>query len=89
MLAWHSVRSDFITASVVVGLSKPVAQLLREMTLSEMDRIIERGHTVVAPRWLDRPAFWNALLQASEAPTTASTRNVDLHGLQLLAGDST
>jgi len=89
VLAWHGVRSDFATACIVLGLAKSVAQLLRDSSLSEMDRIVERGYGVIAPRWLDRPAFWNALLQASVSPSTASTRNVDLHGLQLLAGDST
>lgn len=88
-LAWHSLRLEgsVPTSCVVLGMSRGVAELMRELRLWEIDRIAEQRYRHLGPRWRDRPEFWGELLAAAESEEEDAMRNVELHGLQLLTGE--
>ena len=55
--------------------------------LDEIDRIAQKRFRHVRPRWDDRPAVWRRLLLAAETDDEKLMHEVNLHGLQLLAGE--
>jgi hypothetical protein len=87
MLAWQLIRADVRKASVALGMADKVAHIIGNLQLTELDRIADRRHRHLEPRWADRPAVWRSLLSSAEAPDTTAMKRVDAHGLQLLAGD--
>jgi hypothetical protein len=88
-LAWHSLRTAawVPTSGVVLGMSRGVAEVMRELQLWEIDRIAEQRYRHLQPRWRDRPGFWGELLVAAESTDLEGMKNVELHGLQLLVGE--
>lgn len=87
MLAWQMIRTDARAARVALGIVDEVAEIIRTLQLTELDRIAERRHRHLEPRWADRPAVWRALLSAASAPDHSAMKQVDAYGLQLLTGD--
>lgn len=61
--------------------------IIGELQLTELDRIAERRHRHLEPRWADRPGVWHSLLSAASAPESAAMKRVDTYGLQMLTGD--
>jgi hypothetical protein len=64
-----------------------VSQVIAGLSLSEIDRIVERNFQHLRPRWEDRPGVWRALLLAAEGEDFRKTRDFDLYSLQLITGD--
>jgi hypothetical protein len=62
MLAWHLARSDLASCLVLVGLSDPVAQVVRSLRPKQIDLIAEHQFRSMRPRWEDRPYLWQQLL---------------------------
>jgi hypothetical protein len=87
MTAWEGIRVDTDAACVVLGMVREVADVISTMQVTEFDAIADRHFRRLAPRWLDRPGIWRQLLLAAAADKPACTRDLDLHALQLLAGD--
>jgi hypothetical protein len=87
MLAWQAVRTDRQAARIVLGIADGVAEMIGTLQLTELDRIADRHHRHLEPRWADRPSVWRALLSAASAPDSEAMRRVDAYGLQLLTGD--
>ena len=87
MLAWQVIRADIRTATVILGIADEVAQIIGNLQLTELDRIADRRHRHLEPRWGDRPAVWRSLLSSAAAPDAPAMKRVDAYGLQLLAGD--
>ena len=87
MLAWNSVRADAATARILLGMTLPVSKLIADLRLDEIDRIAQKRFRHVRPRWDDRPAVWRRLLLAAETDDEKLMHEVNLHGLQLLAGE--
>jgi hypothetical protein len=86
MLAWHTLRARPEDAAFL-GVAPGVAQVIAGLSLSEIDRIIERNFRHLRPRWEDRPGVWRALLLAAESEDFRRTRDFDLYSLQLITGD--
>ena len=86
MLAWHSLRSARESA-VLLGLLPEVAELIAELSLSDIDNIVERRFQHLRPRWEDRPAAWRHLLMAAESEDFRMTRDFNLYSLQLVTGE--
>ena len=86
MLAWHSLRTHR-NAACLLGMTPPVAEVIAGLSLTDIDRIVDRRFRHLRPRWEDRPAVWRQLLRAAQSPDIRQTREVNLRGLQLLAGD--
>jgi hypothetical protein len=87
VLAWHSVRADRIAASALLGLSRPVAEIIAGLTLEELDWIAERRFRTLRPRWEDRPEQWRKLLLSAEGSDFRRGREFNVQSLKLLAGE--
>ena len=86
MLAWHSLRSSPESA-VLLGVLPGVAELIAELSLTDIDSIVERRFQHVRPRWEDRPAVWRRLLLAAESEDFRRARDFNLYSLQLVTGE--
>ena len=87
MLAWQAIRTAGVRACIVLGIADKVAEMIGDLQLTELDRIADRHHRHLEPRWADRPAVWQPLLAAASAQDWAATKRIDTYGLQLLTGD--
>lgn len=87
MLAWQLIRTDVESACVLLGITEEVANIIASLQLTELDRIADRRHKHLEPRWADRPAVWRSLLLAALTSEPAAMQRVDAYGLQLLTGD--
>lgn len=87
MLAWQLIRMDIGTACVLLGMAERVGEIIGTLQLTELDRLADRRHRHLEPRWADRPAVWRSLLQAASAPQSAAMKRFEAYGLQLLTGD--
>jgi hypothetical protein len=88
MLAWHTVRTDTETALVLLGISQPVAEYIGALRLQDIDRIADRHHRRLRPRWEDQPAVWRQLLMCSRAADVNSAHEFVLHALQLTTANA-
>jgi hypothetical protein len=68
-------------------MSRPTAEIIAQLQLTEIDRIAERRFRHLQPRWQDRPNVWRSLLAAAESSSIAALRRADLHALDLVAGE--
>jgi hypothetical protein len=87
MLAWQAIRTDVQAACVVLGIAHEVADIIATLQLTELDRIADRRHRHLEPRWADRPIVWRSMLSGVLAPESAAMKHVDAYGLQLLTGN--
>ena len=87
ILAWQIIRTAGEKASIVLGIADKVAEIIGELQLTELDRIADRRHRHLEPRWADQPAVWRLLLAAASASDRTATKRVDTYGLQLLTGN--
>lgn len=87
LLAWNSLRTDPVTAPVLLGMTAPVAELIGNLTLEEIDRIARKRFRHVHPRWADRLAVWRRLLLAAQTGDEELMQAFHLHALQLLTGE--
>jgi hypothetical protein len=85
VLAWHSVRADPIASGVILGISRPVAEILGGLALSDLDSIAERRFRSLRPRWEDRPALWRKLLHSGQSTDFRRGKEFTLRSLQLLS----
>ena len=86
MLAWHSLRSSPESA-VLLGVAPGVADLIAELSLTDIDSIVDRRFQHLRPRWEDRPAVWRRLLLAAEDEDFRKMRDFNLYSLQLVTGE--
>jgi hypothetical protein len=70
-----------------LGVHPSVAEVIGAFSMSEIERTAERRCRHVLPRWEDRPAVWQELIQAAGSPDIRRAREFTLRGLQLLAGE--
>lgn len=87
LLAWQGCRANLEEACILLGMSRPAAEVIARLQLTEIDRIADRRFRHLRPRWQDRPDYWRSLLAASESSNTAASRRTDLHALALVTGE--
>ena len=85
-LAWHCVRADRQAANVLLGMHFAVSELIAKMAINDIDRIVERHFRHARPRWETRPDIWRKLLLASKTPNIRRAREINVRGLQWIAG---
>jgi hypothetical protein len=85
-VAWQAIRTDPRTACVVLGIADQVAEIIGNLQITELDRIADRRHRHLEPRWADRPGVWRSLVLAASAPESTAMKRFDAYGLQLLTG---
>lgn len=86
-VAWQAVHFQLDTACLLLGMDPAVARLLVDLPVTTLDRMANRVHRCLQPRWSDRLAFWRDLIEAAERNDRAQLRALDAQGLQLLTGD--
>jgi hypothetical protein len=82
----HSVHANAAEACLL-GVHPSVTAIVGDLSLTDIERIVERRFRYVQPRWEDRPAIWQRLIQAASSPDIRLTREFTLRALQLLAGE--
>lgn len=85
--ACNSLWTNPFTAPVLLGMTPPVAELIGNLTLEEIDRIAHKRFRQVRPRWDDQPALWRQLLLAAQTDDAELMQAFHVHALQLLTGD--
>jgi hypothetical protein len=86
MLAWHAVRADRRGAEVLIRIHPSVANILEDLSLDGLDKIVERQYRHARPRWEDHPSVWMQLLEVSQTEDIRRVRDFNLRGLKLIAG---
>jgi hypothetical protein len=86
ILAWYGIRTDRYGATLLLGMSAAVSDIITGLSLADIDRIAEGQFCYVRPRWEDRPDLWLKLLSASRTPDIRRAREINLRGLQLIVG---
>lgn len=84
MLLRHATHVFGLEASLL-GAHPQVLQILTPLSLSDLDRFLDRFFKEVRPRWEQRPALWQGLIQSASTPDLRMKRDLDLKGLHLLA----
>jgi hypothetical protein len=82
----HSILTN-ATEACLLGVHPSVTEIIGELSMTDVERIVERRFRYIQPRWEDRPAIWQRLIQAACSPDIRLTREFNLRGLQLLAGE--
>lgn len=71
----------------LLGAHPSVLRSIGALSLSDIDRVAERNFSEVRPRWENRPAFWQKLLQAAAGNDVRKKRDLYLTSLQLLGNE--
>ena len=71
----------------LLGLHPSVTEIVGDLAMTDIERIVERRFRYIQPRWEDRPAIWQRLIQAASSPDIRLMREFTLRALQLLAGE--
>jgi hypothetical protein len=82
----HSILTNAAEACLL-GVHPSVTEIIGELSMTDIERIVERRFRYIQPRWEDRPAIWQRLIQAACSPDIRLARDFTLRGLQLLAGE--
>jgi hypothetical protein len=80
ILAWHSIRSNSY-GSCLLGITPAVSEIIADLSITEIDRVIERRFRHIRPRWEDRPAVWRRLLIDAQTEDVRLTRAFNLYSL--------
>jgi hypothetical protein len=85
--AWHLARTAPLTAAVVAGMAPATAEVLRSLSLQQIDELSQRSAHWLRLRWEDCPSLWGALLGiARSAAAEPQLRAARLQALLRLAG---
>ena len=72
---------------MILGISRPVAEILAGLALSDLDSIAERRFRSLRPRWEARPALWRRLIHAGDSGDFRPGKEFILRSLQLLSSE--
>lgn len=87
MLAWSTAVFDQRTASVLLGMTPAVCNLVAGLSPQDVERIAAGNSRYLRPRWEDFPAFWGKLLTAARDADGDALHEARLHGIQLLGSE--
>lgn len=87
MLAWNTVSLDRGAASILLGMTPAVSDIIAEFGPQDVERVAARYSQYLRPRWQDVPAFWVKLLTAARDADEDALHESRLHGVQLIGGE--
>lgn len=85
--AWHGMRTDPHLTQILLGCTKPVAEAIEALRLSDIDAIAESQFSYLRTRWEDRPLVWRQLLHAAESDDQSKMARCSLRSMQLLTAE--
>jgi len=83
--AWHVASTTKFAARLLLGMNEATSAAFRGITIDCIPALCATEAMHLAPRWSDRPTYWDALTRAAARPNPAVLRRVQLSGLQLAA----
>ena len=86
VLAWHLARANPLAARITLGMNAECTDLIAGRGLYELEAVAEARPAWVRPRWEGRLDIWRQLLRAASADQANRLRQLQLRGVQLLAG---
>jgi hypothetical protein len=86
VFAWHLARSNRLPARVLLGMSAECAERIAGSALRDLEALAELAPAWVVPRWEQQPAIWRQMMRAALDGQDAHLKQVQLRGVQLLAG---
>jgi hypothetical protein len=86
VLAWHLSRANPLAACIRLGMSQECIELIAARSLHQLEAVADTRPTWVRPRWENRVEVWRQLLYAACDDQSTRLRQLQLRGLQLLAG---
>ncbi len=85
--SWFLARTAPLTAAIVAGMASATAEVLRGLSLQQVDELAQRSPHWLRLRWEDSPALWTELLRVARSSADApQQRTAPLRILQRLAG---
>ncbi len=86
VLAWHLARSNPLAARITLGMNAECTLLIAARSIHQLEALAELRPSWVRPRWENRLDVWRQLLQAATHDQPQRLRQLQLRGLQLMAG---
>ena len=86
LTAWHFAQTNPLAARISLGLAPADSARLATVPLPQLEAAVTRRNWRLRLRWEDRVDVWQQLLQAATESQSRRLRQLQLRGLQLLAG---
>ena len=87
VFGWHLARCQVGAAHLLLGMSAPCVQLLRQRTLGQVRSSAAAHPEWLRPRWLRQPRMWRELLSAARTDDPPALWRAQLRGQTLMAAE--
>ena len=87
VLAWSLARSSRAAACTMLGLSPGCAEIIAELRLQDLQRIVVTHCAWIRPRWEARPDIWQQLLSMADQRGSRPLATGSDRGLHLFFGN--
>jgi len=84
--AWHTVHAA-PQEVCLLGMTTDVADIIGELSITEIASVAKGLFRHVRPRWEDRPAVWRRMILSSRSKDPWRAREFSLYSVQLLTAD--
>jgi hypothetical protein len=85
--AWHLAMTSRISARLLLGMTDPVADVLKHAPLWHLRRITSDYPDLVMPRWPGNPCFWPDVIRFAARADWTNLANATVLGRQLTAAE--
>jgi len=82
-VAWFTAREDVCLATLLIGMSAEVAQVVAKFSLHQLWQVADREHQRLRPRCENRSAFWGRLLSAAVRDDRETLHDLHRHAFLL------
>jgi hypothetical protein len=86
VFAWHLARANPFAAQIILGTNGSSTALIAATGLQDLEQLVSSCPEWIRPRWEDKPHVWRQFLHAAIEDPPARLRQMQLRGLQMLAG---
>ena len=82
-VAWLTAREDLCLATLLIGMSVEVAEIVAGFTLHGLWQLADQSHGCLRPRYEKRAVFWGRLLRAAARDDRTMLHDIHLHAILL------
>jgi hypothetical protein len=83
--AWHLVQSNPLAARILLGMAEQTITAFRQISLRRLQQLASEQPELVTPRWPERTAFWQGLVNATEPGPNTRLEEIRSLGIQMIA----